>query len=141
MNIYFATFFCLATLTLSLKSIDLSFRLLSTWVPPGIQEALDQACHSELHSQVGLMATYLDMEGYHSHQRNPELELLHLHANMCRAKAEVEVYELAIENAPASNSSDSNTSSSPGPTLQPPLEEMSYHQECIYARSVVNRWD
>jgi hypothetical protein len=54
------------------------------------------------------MATYVDMEGYHSHQRNPELELLHLHAKMCRAKAEVEVYELAIENAPASNSSDSN---------------------------------
>ncbi|KIK32969.1 hypothetical protein CY34DRAFT_110787, partial [Suillus luteus UH-Slu-Lm8-n1] len=107
------------------RSIDPSFHLLSTWVPPGVQEALDKACHSELRSQAGLMATYVDMEGYHSHQRNPELELLHLHVKMCCAKAEVEVYKLAIENAPASNSSDSNTSSSPSPTWQPPLEEMS----------------
>ncbi|KAG2746624.1 hypothetical protein P692DRAFT_20876026 [Suillus brevipes Sb2] len=130
-------------------SIDSSFSLLSTWVPPGVQEAFDKACHSELRSQAGLMATYVDMEGYHSHQRNPELELLHLHAKMCRAKAEVEVYELAIENAPASNSSDSNASSSPSPSWQPPLEEtgeemyegISSHQEGIDTRCAVNCCD
>ncbi|KAG1876581.1 hypothetical protein DFJ58DRAFT_835890 [Suillus subalutaceus] len=97
-------------LTPSLKSIGPSFHLSSTWVPPGVQEALDKACHLELHSQAGLVAMYLDiLEGYHSHQCNPELELHHLHVKMCCAKAEVEVYELAIENVPASNYSDSNT--------------------------------
>ncbi|KAG1806965.1 hypothetical protein EV424DRAFT_1544059 [Suillus variegatus] len=95
-------------------SIDSSFHLSSTWVPPGVQEAFDKACHLELRSQTGLVATYLDMEGYHSHQRNPELELYHLHVKMCRAKAEVEVYELAIGNAPASDYSDSDASSSLG---------------------------
>ncbi|KIK44334.1 hypothetical protein CY34DRAFT_11105 [Suillus luteus UH-Slu-Lm8-n1] len=95
-------------------SIGASFHLSSTWVPPGVQEALDKACHVELHSQAELVATYLDVEGYHSHQRNPELELHHLHVRMSHAKAEVEVYELAIENAPASCYSDSDSSSSLG---------------------------
>ncbi|KAG2740819.1 hypothetical protein P692DRAFT_20880610 [Suillus brevipes Sb2] len=95
-------------------SIGTSFHLSSTWVPPGVQEALDKACHVDLHSQVELMATYLDVEGYQSHQRNPELELHHLHVKMSCTKAEVAVYELAIENAPASCYSDSDSLSSLG---------------------------
>ena len=39
---------CLAVLTVSLKSIDPSFCLLSTWVPSGIQDALNEACKVEL---------------------------------------------------------------------------------------------
>jgi hypothetical protein len=49
---------------------------------------------------------YLDLEGYNSHQRNTNSELVYLRARMHRAKAEVEVYELAIENALASNFPD-----------------------------------
>ncbi|KAG1879050.1 hypothetical protein F4604DRAFT_1923197 [Suillus subluteus] len=86
--------------------IDSSFCLLSMWVPPGIQNALNEAHKAELSAQAVLMATYLDINGYNSHQCNTNSELLYLHAKMHHAKAEVEVYELAIENAPASNSPD-----------------------------------
>ncbi|KAG2738483.1 hypothetical protein P692DRAFT_20882652 [Suillus brevipes Sb2] len=93
-------------------SIDPSFCLSSTWVPPGVQDALIEARKAELSAQAGLMTTYLDIDGYNSHQRNANSELLYLRARMHRAKAEVEVYELAIENAPTSNFPDSATASS-----------------------------
>lgn len=57
----------------------------------------------ELNTQAELMVTYLDIERYHSHHRNVKSELLYLRAKMLRAKAEVEVFALAIENACASN--------------------------------------
>lgn len=97
----------LVVLIVLLKSIDPSFCLSSTWVPPGVQDALNEARKAELSAQAGLMTTYLDIDGYNSHQRNANSELLYLRARMHRAKAEVEVYELAIENAPASNFPDS----------------------------------
>ncbi|KAG0707429.1 hypothetical protein DFH29DRAFT_871457 [Suillus ampliporus] len=87
-------------------SIGPSFRLMSTWVPTEVQEAFDQACKVELSTQVGLMTMYLDIEGYHSHQRNAKSELIFLRAKLCRTKAEAEVYALAIENAPVSSYSD-----------------------------------
>ncbi|KAG1883727.1 hypothetical protein F4604DRAFT_1920231 [Suillus subluteus] len=128
----------LAVLTASLKSIDPSFCLLSTWVPPSIQDTLNEACKAELSAQAGLMTTYLDIDGYNSHQRNTDLELLYLHARMRRAKAEVEVYELAIENAPASNFPDSASSpSSSHPNLSPLLpEDVCRYKEYINAESL-----
>jgi hypothetical protein len=78
----------------------------------------------ELNTQAELMATYLDIERYHSHHRNVKSELLYLRAKMLRAKAEVEVFTLAIENACASNHTESAFSSnvhtiiaSPRPTF------------------------
>lgn len=121
------------------NSIDPSFCLLSTWVPPGVQDALNEARKAELSAQAGLMATYLDIDGYNSHQRNTDLELLYLRAKMHRAKAEVEVYELAIENAPASNSPDSASSSASSSRLNlPPLlpEGVCRYKEYINAESL-----
>jgi hypothetical protein len=97
---------CLTVLTVSFKSTDPSFCLSSTWVPPGVQDALNDTRKLELSAQAGLMAMYLDIDGYNSHQRNADSELLYLWARMHHAKAEVALYELAIENAPASNFPD-----------------------------------
>ncbi|KAG1886925.1 uncharacterized protein F5891DRAFT_988541 [Suillus fuscotomentosus] len=132
-----------------LKSIDPSFCLLSTWVPPEVQDTLNEARKNELSAQAALMATYLDIDGYNSHQRNTDSELLYLRAKMHRAKAEVEVYELAIENAPASNSPDGGvpvfsshanapaTSSSLRPNLPPLLpEDVCRYKEYINAESL-----
>ncbi|KAG2739439.1 hypothetical protein P692DRAFT_20755618, partial [Suillus brevipes Sb2] len=88
------------------NSTDPSFCLSSTWVPPGVQDALNDTRKLELSAQAGLMAMYLDIDGYNSHQRNADSELLYLRARMHHAKAEVALYELAIENVPASNFPD-----------------------------------
>ncbi|KAG0701243.1 hypothetical protein DFH29DRAFT_876057 [Suillus ampliporus] len=85
--------------TTVIVNCNLSFRLCSTWVTLCIQEAFDEAHKVELNTQAALMATYLDIERYHSHHHNAKSELLYLWAKMLRAKAEVEVFELAIENA------------------------------------------
>ncbi|KAG0693762.1 hypothetical protein DFH29DRAFT_881208 [Suillus ampliporus] len=113
---------CLAVLTvLLLKSIDPSFCLLNTWVPPGIQDTLNEACKAELSAQAGLMMM------------------------MHHAKAEVEVYELAIENVPASNFLDRDVdalvaaSPSSCPNLSPLLpEDICRYKEYINAESLDN---
>ncbi|KAG2128746.1 hypothetical protein DEU56DRAFT_915419 [Suillus clintonianus] len=81
-----------------------SFRLCSTWVTLCVHEAFDEARKVELSTEAGLMATYLDIERYYSHHRNAKSELLYLRAKMLRAKAEVEVFALAIENASSPHS-------------------------------------
>ncbi|KAG1726035.1 hypothetical protein EDD22DRAFT_961516 [Suillus occidentalis] len=118
--------------------IDPSFCLSSTWVPFDVQDSLNKARKAESSTQAGLVATYLDIDGYNSHQRNTDPELLYLRAKMHHAKAEVEVYELAIENAFASNSPDSaSSSSSSHPTLAPLLsEEIHRYKEYINIDSV-----
>ncbi|KAG2029656.1 hypothetical protein BDR03DRAFT_987617 [Suillus americanus] len=128
--------------------IDPSFCLSSTWVPPGVQDALNEARKAELSAQAGLMVMYLDLEGYNSHQRNTNSELVYLRARMHHAKAEVEVYELAIENALASNfpdndihapaaSSSSSSSSSSRPNIPPLLpEDVCRYKDYINAESM-----
>ncbi|KAG0694139.1 hypothetical protein DFH29DRAFT_1006596 [Suillus ampliporus] len=120
------------------NSIDPSFCLLSTWVPPGVQDTLNEARKAELSAQAGLMTTYLDIDGYNSHQRNTDSELLYLCMRMYRAKAEVEVYELAIENAPSYNLPDRASSPSPSrPNLSPLLpEDVCRYKEYINAKSL-----
>ncbi|KAG2339303.1 hypothetical protein BDR05DRAFT_951224 [Suillus weaverae] len=137
----------LAVLNILSKFIDPSFCLSSTWVPPGVQDALNEARKAELSAQAGLMAMYLDLEGYNSHQRNTNSELVYLRARMHRAKAEVEVYELAIENALASNfpdndihapaASSSSSSSSSRPNIPPLLpEDVCRYKDYINAESM-----
>ncbi|KAG1787246.1 uncharacterized protein HD556DRAFT_1448889 [Suillus plorans] len=87
----------------TINSDDPSFSLQSTWVTICLQEARKV----ELSTQAGLMATYLDVGGYHTHHRNAQSELIFLRAKMCRAQAEAAVYTLALENSPASTYSDS----------------------------------
>ncbi|KAG2137545.1 hypothetical protein DEU56DRAFT_804393 [Suillus clintonianus] len=103
------------------NSIGPSFRLSSTWVTPDVQEAFDQAGKAERISQAGLTTAYLDEERYHIHHRNFQLELPLLRAKMCRARAEVDVYALAIENACAFGHSDSALPSSLARAPSPPL--------------------
>ncbi|KAG1779686.1 hypothetical protein EV702DRAFT_1043598 [Suillus placidus] len=131
-------------LTVTHLSTDPSFCLLSTWVPPDVQDALNDTRKSELSAQAGLMTMYLDIDGYNSHQHNIDSELLYLWARMHRAKAEVALYELAIENAPASNFPDnvsdalaasSSSSSRPNPTPHLP-EDFSRYKEYINAESL-----
>ncbi|KAG1804829.1 uncharacterized protein HD556DRAFT_1436997 [Suillus plorans] len=88
-----------------------SFRLSSTWVTLCVQEAFNEARKVELNTQAGLMVTYLDIERYHSHHCNVDSELLCLRAKMLRAKAEVELFELALENVCVSNYTDNVLSS------------------------------
>ncbi|KAG1907210.1 uncharacterized protein F5891DRAFT_1181504 [Suillus fuscotomentosus] len=83
------------------------FCLLSTWITTGVQETFDEARKVELTTQARLMASYLDIDGYHTHHHNAQSELIFLQAKLCRAQAEAEACALAIENAPASNYSDS----------------------------------
>ncbi|KAG1894624.1 uncharacterized protein F5891DRAFT_984896 [Suillus fuscotomentosus] len=122
----------------------------TTWVTPCVQEAFNEAHKAELGTQAGLMATYLEIERYHSHHRNANLELLYLQAKMLRAKAEVDVFEQAIENACASNYTDSVFSSnthaiaaSSRPTLfQTNLpKQVNIYKECIPAGSISDRTD
>jgi hypothetical protein len=96
----------LASLTVSLKSNGPPFRLLSTWVTIDAQAAFDEARKVELTTQARL-ASYLDINGYHTQHHNAQSELIFLRAKLCRAQAEAEVCALAIENAPASNYSGS----------------------------------
>ncbi|KAG1869703.1 hypothetical protein C8R48DRAFT_771091 [Suillus tomentosus] len=135
------------------------FCLLSTWITTGVQEAFDEARKVELTTQARLMASYLDIDGYHTHHRNAQSELIFLRAKLCRAQAEAEACALAIENAPASNYSDSggltlisalssnaNTiaefSSPPRPTLPPLLpEEVRRYKEYMNAESTDDRSD
>ncbi|KAG1890188.1 hypothetical protein F4604DRAFT_1914731 [Suillus subluteus] len=107
----------------TVKFNDPPFRLLSTWVTTSVQEAFNEARKVELATQARLMASYLDIDGYHTHHRNAQLELIFLRAKLCRAQAEAEACALAIENAPASNYSDSELPSPPRPTLPPLLPE------------------
>lgn len=86
------------------------FHLCSTWGTLCVQEAFNEARKVE-NTQAGLMATYLDIECYHSHHHNADSELLCLWAKMLHAKAEVELFELALKNACASNYTDSVLSS------------------------------
>ncbi|KAG1852161.1 hypothetical protein F4604DRAFT_1933726 [Suillus subluteus] len=121
----------------SLKSNGPSFSLQSTWVTTCIQDAFDEARKVELSTQAGLMASYLDVGGCHTHHCNAQSELTFLRAKMCRAKAEAEVYTLALENSPISTYSDSDSSSSTRPTLPQHLsEEVRRYMECIDVESV-----
>ncbi|KAG0694348.1 hypothetical protein DFH29DRAFT_880768 [Suillus ampliporus] len=114
--------------------------------PPWLQDTLNEACKAELSAQAGLMMMYLDTDGYNSHQRNTNSELLYLRVRMHHTKAEVEVYELAIENAPAFNFLDRDVdalvaaSPSSCPNLSPLLPEdvCRYKEFFIPATSMIH---
>ncbi|KAG1896725.1 uncharacterized protein F5891DRAFT_983324 [Suillus fuscotomentosus] len=64
--------------------------------------------------QAGLMAHFVTVGGNYIYQRNIGLEVLILQAKMCHAKAEIELYTVAIQNAHEFDFSD-NTSASSSP--------------------------
>ncbi|KAG1730153.1 uncharacterized protein EDB91DRAFT_1252806 [Suillus paluster] len=92
-----------------LSFIGPSIPLLSIWVTPDVQKAFDEARGAELTSQAGLIPVYLDINSDHIPQRNMLSEVHLLQVNTRRARAEVEVYTLAIKNACALDDSESDT--------------------------------
>ncbi|KAG1869093.1 hypothetical protein C8R48DRAFT_671109 [Suillus tomentosus] len=78
-----------------------SLPLLSAWVTLDVQETFYDAFRAEQAYQAGLTPLFLFANGHHAYpsQRNIGLELLVLQAKMRRAKAEVDLYAMAIENA------------------------------------------
>ena len=90
----------------SLKCIGPLLPLLNSWVTVDVQEALYDALCTEQACQAGLTACSLTVNIY---QHNIELEMLILRAKMRRAKAEIELYMVALQNAREMDFSD-NTS-------------------------------
>ncbi|KAG1875743.1 hypothetical protein F4604DRAFT_1680629 [Suillus subluteus] len=126
----------------TVNSNDPLFSLQSTWVTMCLQEAFQEARKVELSTQAGLMSTYLDVGGYHTHHCSAQLELIFLGAKMRHAQAEAAVYALALENFPASTYSDSDSDSSPRPTLPQHLpEEVCCYMDYIDAKSIDSRAD
>ncbi|KAG2130215.1 hypothetical protein DEU56DRAFT_757892 [Suillus clintonianus] len=92
--------------TISLQRISPSLPLLSTWITVEIQEAFYDAFRTELRTQAELMTKSVATRRSNTYLRNLGLDLLILQAKMCRAKAEIQLYTLAIQNTYESDSSD-----------------------------------
>ncbi|KAG1896387.1 uncharacterized protein F5891DRAFT_1193188 [Suillus fuscotomentosus] len=114
-----------------LSCIGPSLPLLNMWVTVDIQEAFYDAFCTEQAYQAGLMARFVTVGGNYIYQRNIGLEVLILQAKMRRAKAEIELYTVAIQNAREFDFSD-NTSASSSPSiflLPPRPDELCFYDE------------
>ncbi|KAG1861511.1 hypothetical protein DFJ58DRAFT_839659 [Suillus subalutaceus] len=104
--------------------------LLNSWVTVDIQEVFYDALCTEQACQAGLMACSLTVNLY---QRNIELEMLILQAKMHHAKAEIELYIVAIQNAHELDFSDiTSVSSSASEFIPPPRPDKLcfYDEDC-----------
>ncbi|KAG2125335.1 hypothetical protein DEU56DRAFT_759365 [Suillus clintonianus] len=116
-----------------LMRISPSLPLLSTWVTAEIQEAFYDAFRMELRMQAELMKKSVATRRSNAYLRNLGLDLLILQAKMRRAKAEIQLYTLAIQNTYESDTSDRSSQTSWGQTIpQPPPPEA---QNC-YAEDI-----
>lgn len=98
----------LATFTASLQCISPSLPLSSTWVTTDVHEGFYNAFQEELNMQAELMTMSLATKNDNAYLRNLGLDLLILQAKMRRAQAEIELYNVAIENAHEFNLCDSS---------------------------------
>ncbi|KAG1732528.1 hypothetical protein EDB19DRAFT_1831345 [Suillus lakei] len=104
--------------------ISPSLPLLNTWVTINAQEGFCNALHAERACQTGLLAQTLATQDNHPYEHNIALEFLILHAKMCRAQAETDLYTMAIEHAREFDFSDNiSATSSPGRFMSPPLPD------------------
>ncbi|KAG2113276.1 hypothetical protein BD769DRAFT_1391714 [Suillus cothurnatus] len=113
----------------SLKCISPSLPLLNTWVTINVWETFYDVLHAERACQTGLIAQALATKDNPSYECNIALEFLVLHAKMCRAQVETDLYAMAIEHACELDFSD-NTSAmlSPSQFMPPPLpDELCYY--------------
>ncbi|KAG2752737.1 hypothetical protein P692DRAFT_201802860 [Suillus brevipes Sb2] len=78
---------------------------------------------------MGLIAEVLATEGNRPYERNIPLEFLILHAKMCRAQAEMDLYAMAIEHAREFDFSDNTSVASPLSRFMPPPlpDELCYY--------------
>ncbi|KAG2741671.1 hypothetical protein P692DRAFT_20879848 [Suillus brevipes Sb2] len=110
-----------------------SLPLLSAWVPRHVQDTFHDAFRVEQACQARLTPQFLSAYSHHAYpgQRNIGLELLVLQAKMRRAKAEVDLYTIAIEKACEHDFAVStNTLSSPSEFIPLPRpDELCYFDE------------
>ncbi|KAG1888385.1 hypothetical protein F4604DRAFT_1674732 [Suillus subluteus] len=114
-----------------LMHISPSLPLLSTWVTVKIQDAFYNAFQTELRMQAELMTKSIATRHSNAYLRNLGLDLLILQAKMRCAKAEIQLYTLAIQNAYEFTSSDCSSQTPWDQTIpQPPLpEELNCYDE------------
>ncbi|KAG2343486.1 hypothetical protein BDR05DRAFT_989858 [Suillus weaverae] len=115
-----------------LNHVTPSLPLLSTWVTTGAQEAFYEAFKIEQTSQAELVAKSLANKRDSGYMRTRERDSFTLQAKICRAKAEIELYTLVIENTHEFNFSDNSSSTSSDQSIPLPLSEEVYrHQEDV----------
>ncbi|KAG1847968.1 hypothetical protein C8R48DRAFT_677439 [Suillus tomentosus] len=102
--------------------------LVNSLVTVDVQQAFYDALCTEQACQAGLVARPLTVNLY---QRNIELEMLILRAKMRRAKAEIELYTVAIQNARELDFSDNTSVSSSASEFIPPPrpDELCFYDE------------
>ncbi|KAG2340112.1 hypothetical protein BDR05DRAFT_1002857 [Suillus weaverae] len=126
----------------SLKSNGPPFCLLSTWVTTGVQEAFDQAREAELTTQAKLMASYLDIDSYHTQHCNAQSELIFLQKDYARPKLRQNGRLKLVAALSPSADTTTDLSSPPRPTLPPLLpEEVHRYKEYMNAESTNDRSD
>jgi len=114
--------------------VEASSPLFSTGVTIDVQKAFCDALHAEQAFQAGLMIHPLTIDGNHVYQRNIGLELLILQAKVRRARAEIELYTVAVENARQFDFSDNIGTLSPssGFIPRPQPDELSESESESY---------
>ncbi|KAG2098753.1 uncharacterized protein F5147DRAFT_713681 [Suillus discolor] len=113
-----------------LNHITPSLPLLSTWVTTTAKEAFYEAFKLEQASQAELMAKSLANMRDNGYMRTRERDSFTLRAKMRRAKAEIDLYTLAIDNTHEFNFSDNSSStSSSDQSLPQSLFEKVYRYE------------
>ncbi|KAG2102863.1 uncharacterized protein F5147DRAFT_654939 [Suillus discolor] len=107
--------------SISSNCISPSLPLSSTWVTTYVQEAFYNAFQEELNMQAELMTMSLATRHNNTYLRNLGLDLLILQSKTHRAKAEIELYNVAIENAHGFDLCGSSSKTPLDTTIQRPL--------------------
>ncbi|KAG1861863.1 hypothetical protein C8R48DRAFT_673316 [Suillus tomentosus] len=106
---------------ISLNCISPSLPLSSTWVTTDVQEAFYNAFQEELNMQAELMTMSLATRHNNTYLRNLGLDLLILQSKTRRAEAEIELYNVAIENAHGFDLCGSSSKTPLDTTIRRPL--------------------
>ncbi|KAG2059279.1 hypothetical protein BDR06DRAFT_1069190 [Suillus hirtellus] len=106
---------------ISLNCISPSLPLSSTWVTTNVQEAFYNAFQEELNMQAELMTMPLATRHNNIYLHNLGLDLLILQSKTHCAKAEIKLYNMAIENAHGFDLCGSSSKTPLDTTIQRPL--------------------
>ncbi|KAG1839008.1 hypothetical protein C8R48DRAFT_679964 [Suillus tomentosus] len=106
---------------ISLNCISPSLPLSSTWVTTNVQEAFYNAFQEELNMQAELMTMSLATRHNNTYLHNLGLDLLILQSKTRCTEAEIELYNVAIENAHGFDLCGSSSKAPLNTTIQRPL--------------------